>query len=144
MGTNKHEFLSGEDRSLLAKFYELSEVGGADREAFFFEVGFGLWDGVLSEVEDGGSEDGVGVALFEDVDHVLEVSSTAAGDDGDANCLADGAGELDVVAVFSAISIHGGEKNLACASVVDFFGPFDGVEPFDGFSATVGVDAPFG
>jgi hypothetical protein len=55
---------------------------------------------VFAEVEDAGGEDGVGVAVGKDGDHVVEVAGSAAGDDGDGDGVADGAGESDVVAGF--------------------------------------------
>ena len=50
-------------------------------------------------------QDGVGLALFENVDHVIEIARAAAGHDGDAYVFADAPGDLDVVAGFGAVSV---------------------------------------
>ena len=63
------------------------------------EVGFDLGDGEGAEVEDGGGEDGVGVAFDDAGAEVVEGADAAGGDDGHGDRVGDGAGEFEVVAV---------------------------------------------
>ena len=48
-----------------------------DGKVGFGKVAFRLLDGVSSEVEDAGGEDGVGFAFFEDIDHVVQIAGAA-------------------------------------------------------------------
>lgn len=97
---------------------------------------------MFSEVEDAGGEDGIGFPCGEDFDHVIEVSGTAAGDDGDADGGRHGGGEFDVVAGLGAIGIHAGEEDFAGTAPPNFFGPFYGIEAGGG-AAAMGIDSPF-
>src|SRR5690606_16732951 len=57
----------------------------SDRDASGAHVGFGLGDGVLPEVEDGGRQHRVGLADEDAVHQVLQRARAARGDDRDVN-----------------------------------------------------------
>src|SRR5206468_9383964 len=86
-------------------------------------VGFGFGDGELAEVEDRGGENGVGLAVEGGLGQVVEGAGAAAGDDGEVTRLADGAGELDVVAVLGAVTVHRRKEDLARAEALALGGP---------------------
>ena len=67
------------------------------------EVGFDLGDGEGAEVEDGGGEDGVGVAFDDAGAEVVEDPDAAGGDDGHGDGVGNGAGEFEVVAALGAL-----------------------------------------
>lgn len=92
-------------------------------------------------MEDTGGEDGVCFAFLEDIDHVVEVTRAAAGDDGYADGGGDGGGELDVVAGLGAVGVHAGEEDFSRAAVPGLDGPGDGIF-LGGAASAVGVDSP--
>src|SRR5207237_6788690 len=77
-----------------------------------------LGDAELAEVEDGGGQHGVGLAFERSFGQVFEGARSPAGDHRQVARLADGAGELDVVAVLGAVPVHGGEQDLAGAEAL--------------------------
>ena len=76
---------------------------------------FGLGDRVLAEVEDRRRQHGVGAAVDDPLDEVLERADPAAGDHRHADRLADRAGQLEVEAVAGAVAVHRRQQDLAGA-----------------------------
>lgn len=113
----------------------------SDGDALGGEEILNLTDGEFAVVEDTGGEDGIGLALEEDVSHVLEVAGAAAGDDGDSDVFTDAAGDFDIVAGFGAIGVDAIEDNFSGAEFYGVGGPGDRV-PIGGFTASGGEDLP--
>lgn len=105
------------------------------------QVGFGLLDGVGTEVKDAGGQDGVGFAVDDGGSHMFRATATAAGDDGDLHGLADGFGEFEVVSIVGTVAIHAGENDFTGAESFDFAGPGDGIET-GGAATAVGENFP--
>ena len=95
----------------------------------------------MTEVEDTCGEDGVGFADCEHFGHVVDVSGSATGDDRNADRIADGGGEFEVVAFLRSVGIHAGEEDLPGSALGDFNGPVDGL-PCGRLTTSVGVDDP--
>lgn len=102
---------------------------------------FYIVDRIFAEVKDGCGEDGIRLTRVEDFCQVRKLASTAASDDRNRDSLADGAGEVDIVAFLSAIGIHAREQNFASAEFDSLANPIDGGE-FCGVASSVGIDAP--
>lgn len=115
---------------------------GSYWHAVLREVLFRLGYRVHSEVEDRGGEDGIRLAFFQDLHHVVEVSRAAGSDHRDTDRGGNGRRELAIVTCLGAVRVHRGEKDLARAPAPDFLSPLNGVE-VDGSAPAVGVDAPF-
>ena len=105
------------------------------------KINFGGGDGVFAKVKDAGGEHGVGFAFLQNGDHMIQIPRAAAGDDGNGDSFANGPGEGDVVAVFSAVGVHAGEENLTSPATADFGCPGDGVQ-VRAVAAPVGIDLP--
>ena len=75
----------------------------------------GLGDGVLAEVEDRRRQHGVGTALDDALDEVLERADAAAGDDRHADGVDDGPRQLEVEALPGAVAVHRRQQDLARA-----------------------------
>jgi len=101
------------------------------------EVGFNVADGVLAEVKDARSENGIGFALDEDFGHVFEFACAATGDDGNAYFFADAACYDAIVAGLGAVGVDGVEDDFTSPEFPCANGPFNGVEAC-GFAAAVG------
>src|SRR6266511_1848658 len=65
---------------------------------------------VLAEVEDRRGENGVGAALGDPFDQVVERADSAAGDHRDVHGVAHRPGQLEVEAVLGAVAVHRGEQ----------------------------------
>ena len=111
------------------------------RQAFAGKVCLRVRYGVLAEMENAGSEDGIGFPFLENAYHVVKISRAAAGNDRDGDGFANGPGERDVIAVFCAVGVHAGEEDFTRTEPADFGGPGDGVE-VRAVAAAVGIDLP--
>ena len=60
-------------------------------------------------MEDAGGEHGVGFAGIENVDHVIKISRSSAGDHRNRDGLTDGSRQFDVVTGLGAVGIHTGQ-----------------------------------
>src|SRR5690348_3664447 len=74
-------------------------------------------------MEDGGSQGCVGVAFAENFDKMGRSASAAGGDYRNADGVRDGSRQLTVEACAGAVTIHGGEENLAGAAGFRFLRP---------------------
>src|SRR5690606_20923873 len=81
----------------------------------------------------------VGAALDHPLDEVLEGADPAAGDDRHPDRIGHGPGESEVEAVLRAVTVHGGEQDLAGAPALRLHHPVDGV-PAGGCAPAVDED----
>src|SRR3954449_5514054 len=97
---------------------------------------------VVAVVEDRGAEDGVGVALRDRLAEVRELAGAAGGDHRHADRVGNRLGQLQVVAVVGAVSVHAGQQDLTGAALDRLLGPGDGAAVLHSFAAAVDIDAP--
>src|SRR5215472_1988820 len=71
-----------------------------------------LWDAEMAEVEDGGSQRGVGLAFGKDIKKVLRLSGTAGRDHRDRYGLGDSSRQLAVETDAGAIAVHRRQEYL--------------------------------
>ena len=90
-----------------------SAQGRSDGHASGGHQRLGLGDGVLAEVEDRCRQHGVGAALDDAVDEVVERPDAAAGDHRHADGVDDRARQLEVEALPCAVAVHRRQQDLA-------------------------------
>ena len=94
---------------------------------------------MLAEVEDAGSQHAGCATLDDSLDEVLHGTDTATGDDGHVDVLGNGRGEVEVVPVACAVTIHRGQQDLAGTEPGGFHCPVERVDSRRG-TAAVQVD----
>ena len=79
-------------------------------------------------MEEAGRKHGAGSPGLQCVGKVGQFAGAAAGDDRDADRVAHGAGQADVVADLGAVAVHAGEEDLAGAEFDGLTRPRDRIE----------------
>src|SRR5215207_8739759 len=95
---------------------------------------------VVPVVEDRGAEDGVGAALLDGVDEMVQGAGATRRDHRDVHGIGHRPGELELVAALRAVAVHAREQDLPRPALHALACPLDGVAPH-GRAATVDVDA---
>ena len=84
---------------------------------------FSFSHGLLAEVENGGGQDGICSTVHRAANEMVQISDSATGDERHGGYLTHRLQHPDVEAVPGAVTVHGGQQNLACASVNDLVHP---------------------
>ena len=92
------------------------------------EQRLGLGDGVLAEVEDRRRQHGVGTAVEDALDEVLERADAAAGDHRHADGVDHRPRQLEVEPLPCAVAVHRREQDLPGPAAGGLAGPADGVD----------------
>jgi len=97
----------------------------ADGDGVGVEVGLQGGDGNLAEMEDAGSEGSIGLTKGENIEEMLLLSCTSAGDDRDGEKAVKTSEGLVGKALLGAIMIHAGEEDLPCPTLLCLTGPLE-------------------
>src|SRR5439155_16882828 len=104
-------------------------------------VCLGVAHRVVAEMEDARGKHRIRAALEHALRKMLEIAGAAGGNHRYADRLGHRAREREVEAAASAVAVHAGEQDLACAARAHALGPLYGVEAGRAPSA-VGIDLP--
>src|SRR3546814_20436362 len=74
-----------------------------------------LTDAMPAEVENRGRQHRRGMARDYTFDEMVQIADTAGRHHRDGHRIGDGAGQLEIEALFGAVAVHRGEQNLASA-----------------------------
>src|SRR5690554_2013607 len=99
--------------------------------------GLGFLNGVLPEVENGGSQYSVGSTDGHPIRQMLELTHTTGSNDRHRDSVTDGPGQPQVKAGFGTVPVHAGEQQFTCPHLDHFTRPLHGIQS-GGLAATVG------
>ncbi len=121
-------FTGGAGFSIMAAGLQLAFMRRANSYAAQIEVTLEGGNRDFAEMEQAGRQNRIGAALDNAIVEIGQLAGTAGSNNRNRDTVGDLPGDPDVIAAFSAVSVHAGQQDFASAELFDLGRPFDGIK----------------